>query len=247
MQSTFEDRFKFAKALVERFEAKTVADYIAQNFEASYIVNYIQECCTKDGREYYSVMNGPDPLPSHGRTRPASRQLSSPLPLHLPFAPTPMLPPSPTMTASSGYSMPRKPPAQTIIAINKTCDEFPLTARKANGPYNWIRADIVYSRLQLATMPCQVAGGILTVQHKDMPGHTLQATEQVQITWRSTGSTRTRYNVFYVVRDLDDVDVLLGDEMVSEQPHVIHGMYSLCYIESMIVCLLRVLMLTDAM
>lgn len=129
------------------------------------------------------------------------------------------LPPSPTLTNSTTKRrLSNKADIIELILSTETgYQSKPLSARPAGVRYSFVREDIVHrSGLANEAFPCQNSGGQLSVQHKDAPNGIFTATHQVLLTWRRSGG-KTNEGDFYIVPDLIDADVLLGDETAGAQ------------------------------
>lgn len=231
---SYGDSYRCATVFVHCFKEKAV-EFIAEHCDLNKVHEQIQRCCSAEGLDFWSIMsseiNTRVPASAYSRSPPESRRKSSsPLspqskriyPAGIQSPAEYQLPPSPALTTSTVKSQP-KPPADIIIIFDVQQQPHPLRMRPASVHYSFIREDIVQERLRIPAQPCNSPTGCVSVQYKDVPDSKLTAFHQVKLTWHPRHVNRTLWTRFYLVPNLIDVDVLLGDRDFSEVVRLTNG------------------------
>jgi hypothetical protein len=213
---TYEEKVRYATVLIEEFQSSAI-NFLAENFQINQLEQEIKKCCTRHKQEFTNVMLRPRANSNQSQVMQNIQPPLSPphnyIPPNAHFQPLQQQLPSPPTSTGSEFNAPRGPSGETILAFDGGYQLQPLSMVRANVRHNWIRADIVHTRLGLLPKPCENAGGFVNCSYAGAPRGALHATQQVLLTFRKMGCEDTDQKIFYIVYDRIGADILLGEQM----------------------------------
>jgi hypothetical protein len=212
-----DEAWRFAHVLVCIFPDKA-ADFIAQRCKRDEVEEIVKMACAARGLDLSTAMSrsrayitSDPPLSGIGlptATQRTRRKSSPSIPNNNPALPTPprsSQASSPVLVSAASKSQPLNDTRDLIIALGKQLQEVPLYMKHASQSHNLIREDIVHESLRL---DCQNLIHELSVCHKDAR---LRTSQQVSLSWIRKGANKTRRSDFFLVTNMIDADIVLGD------------------------------------
>jgi hypothetical protein len=118
-----------------------------------------------------------------------------------------VVPPSPPSTSSTGRSSNR--PEYINVPVGAT-KEQKLSIRKVSIEHSVICQSIVDRLGDIANIE-PIQDGSLHTPYQDAPNGFLISYHQIELTWRRDDSHKTHMTTFYIVEDIIDADILLGE------------------------------------
>jgi hypothetical protein len=206
------------RALVVNWPEEAIK-LIAKAYIAKDIATRVRVLCELHGKDYEEVIshitNGDEvcdlsPLRSPtaaGLANNASPRLppnNQGLPFGIPHQNF-SLPPSPSLTSSTNKSI-----SAEYIIILVSGVAHTVSMKSGFTHYSFIGEDIVRDRFHAVVKDCLIP---VSVGYIGVIGSMLTAYQEVSLTWHRTDSAKTHHTTFYLVSNLGDTDVLLGNDL----------------------------------